>query len=66
MSFEISLNAFSRTMTMAIPNFNYERYFVYLDDLIVFGFNLKAQDEFFQKFSEITKIRKKGSTIQLF
>lgn len=40
MGLKISPSAFSRMMTIAMSGLNYQRCFVYLDDLIVFGKNL--------------------------
>lgn len=40
MGLKTSPNAFSRLMTIAMSGLNYEKCFIYLDDLIVFGRNL--------------------------
>lgn len=41
MGLKISPSSFSRLMTLAMSGLNYDKCFVYLDDLIVFGRNLE-------------------------
>lgn len=45
MGLKISPSAFSRLMTVAMAGLNYEKCFVYLDDLIVFGRNLNEHNK---------------------
>jgi len=45
MGLKISPSVFSRAMTIAMSGLNYESCFVYLDDLIVFGKNLKNHNK---------------------
>lgn len=45
MGLKISPSAFSRLMTVAMAGLNYEKCFVYLDDLIVFGRNLSEHNK---------------------
>ena len=44
MGLKISPSVFSRAMTIAMTGLNYEKCFVYLDDLIVFGNNLNIHN----------------------
>jgi hypothetical protein len=45
MGLKISPSAFSRMMTIAMSGLNYEKCFVYLDDLIVFGKNMTEHNK---------------------
>lgn len=45
MGLKISPRAFSRLMTIAMAGLTYEKCFVYLDDLIVFGRNLREHNK---------------------
>jgi hypothetical protein len=45
MGLKISPSAFSRMMTIAMAGLNYEKCFVYLDDVIVFGRNLDQHNK---------------------
>ena len=45
MGLKISPNAFSRIMTIALSGLNYEKCFVYLDDLVCFGRNLQQHNQ---------------------
>jgi RNase H-like domain found in reverse transcriptase/Reverse transcriptase (RNA-dependent DNA polymerase) len=45
MGLKISPSAFSRMMTIALAGLNYEKCFVYLDDVIVFGRNLNQHNK---------------------
>lgn len=44
MGLKISPSAFSRLMTIAMSGLNYEKCFIYLDDIIVFGNNLQSHN----------------------
>jgi RNase H-like domain found in reverse transcriptase/Reverse transcriptase (RNA-dependent DNA polymerase)/Integrase zinc binding domain/Integrase core domain/Retroviral aspartyl protease len=44
MGLKISPSAFSRLMTVALADLNYDKCFVYLDDIIVFGSNLETHN----------------------
>lgn len=45
MGLKISPSAFSRAMTVAMSGLNYDKCFIYLDDLIVFGNNLTTHNQ---------------------
>lgn len=45
MGLKVSPASFSRAMTLAMSGLNYERCFIYLDDLIVFGNNLLQHNQ---------------------
>jgi RNase H-like domain found in reverse transcriptase/Reverse transcriptase (RNA-dependent DNA polymerase)/Integrase zinc binding domain len=45
MGLKISPSAFSRLMTVALSGLNYDKCFVYLDDIIVFGSNLETHNK---------------------
>lgn len=45
MGLKTSPNAFSRMMTIAMSGLNYEKCFVYQDDLVIFGRNLESHNQ---------------------
>lgn len=60
MGLKISPNAFSRVMTVAMSGLNYDKCFVYLDDLIVFGRNLAEHNKnLCNVFSRLRKVNLK-------
>lgn len=60
MGLKISPSAFSRLMTVAMAGLNYEKCFVYLDDLIVFGRNLKEHNtNLMDVFNRLRKVNLK-------
>jgi len=60
MGLKISPSTFSRLMTVAMSGLNYEKCFVYLDDLIVFGRNLEDHNKNLIKvFTRLRKVNLK-------
>ena len=60
MGLKISPSAFSRLMTIAMAGLNYEKCFIYLDDLIVFGRNLAEPNKnLMQVFTRLGKVNLK-------
>lgn len=60
MGLKISPSAFSRLMTVAMSGLTYERCFVYLDDLIIFGRNLDDHNKNLIKvFERLRKVNLK-------
>lgn len=60
MGMKISPSSFSRLMTVAMSGLNYEKCFVYLDDLIVFGRNLQSHNtHLIEVFERLRKVNLK-------
>ncbi|CAH0547080.1 unnamed protein product [Brassicogethes aeneus] len=45
MGLKVAPSVFSRAMTIAMSGLNYEIFFIYLDDLIVFGNSLENHNK---------------------
>lgn len=60
MGLKISPSAFSRVMTVAMSGLTYEKCFVYLDDLVIFGRNLDSHNKNLQDvFERLRKVNLK-------